>query len=273
VSADGDLDRLYELPPDEFVAARNHLASELRAEKRRDEAAAVAALRRPTAAAWALNQVARREPRLIEDALSAGDALRAATDAAVAGDASKLRRATAADRAATDAVADAAVAAGGRADARQQMAATLRAAVLDDEVADALRRGVLTADHDASGFGFGAGPDLTVVRSPTRAERAAATKAAPSAVPTKAAKPAGTATTTKAERDAARLAAKEAEERARDERRRRAALAEQLTRLERKAKRLAQVADRAEEAARDARAAADAAAAELGAARDDASES
>src|SRR4051794_33762768 len=54
---DPEVDSLLTVPPDEFVAARNALAKSLRAAGRKQEAAAVAALRRPTAVDWALNMV------------------------------------------------------------------------------------------------------------------------------------------------------------------------------------------------------------------------
>jgi hypothetical protein len=50
---DPSVDRLYELPLDEFVAARDALAKE-----RKDPA--VKKLRKPTVPAWAVNQLARR---------------------------------------------------------------------------------------------------------------------------------------------------------------------------------------------------------------------
>jgi hypothetical protein len=264
VTIDDDVDRLYELAPEAFVGARNDLVRALRAEKRRDEASAVAALRRPSAAAWALNQVARREPALVDRALEAGAALKAATDAAVAGDASALRTAASEDRAASDAAIDAAIAVLGRPDARQQVAATLRAAVLDDTVAEQLRRGVLTADHDASGFGFGsAAPAPKASRAAAKTAKSEKAATAPKASTASKLPKADRA----AEQAAARAAAREAEERARDERRRRKAHEAELARLQQRVTRLAKAADRADAAAREAREAADRAVAELEAAR------
>ena len=59
---DAALDRLYGLPAEDFTAARDALAKELRGAKRRDEADAVKQRRRPTAPAAAINQLARLEP-------------------------------------------------------------------------------------------------------------------------------------------------------------------------------------------------------------------
>ena len=52
-------DELYGLPPGEFTEARDALVKRLRADKERDLANQVKGLRRPTVAAWALNQLVR----------------------------------------------------------------------------------------------------------------------------------------------------------------------------------------------------------------------
>src|SRR3954449_4685077 len=70
--------RLYGLPLDRFTAERNALAAELSSDGDRDAAAAVKALRKPSAAAWAANQLVRAEPDLVEALLGAGGELRQA---------------------------------------------------------------------------------------------------------------------------------------------------------------------------------------------------
>ncbi len=76
---DDALDALYELPLEEFTAARNSLAKRLRDEGVATTAAEVAALKKPNLAAWAINQVARSRRddirRLFEirDELERGD--------------------------------------------------------------------------------------------------------------------------------------------------------------------------------------------------------
>src|SRR3546814_15043960 len=52
------------------------------------------------------------------------------------------------------------------------MSATLRAAAVDEDVADQLRRGVLADDHEASGFGFATG--FEVGEAPSRPRKAPA---------------------------------------------------------------------------------------------------
>ncbi|HEY9559126.1 MAG TPA: hypothetical protein VIR58_20485, partial [Acidimicrobiales bacterium] len=166
-------DDLYTLDPSEFVTARNALAKQMRKEGRREDASAVAKLRRPPATAWALNITAREHPDLVVDALEAGQELRAATEAAVGGDASGLRSATASERAAADRLLSAASAhLGDGREGRERMSATLRAAAVDEDVADQLRRGVLADDHEASGFGFATG--FEVGEAPSRPRKAPA---------------------------------------------------------------------------------------------------
>lgn len=65
------LDTLFSTSPDAFVAARNALVKRLRAAKRRDDATAVAALRKPPRAVWALNHLALSDDPHLADLLDA----------------------------------------------------------------------------------------------------------------------------------------------------------------------------------------------------------
>src|SRR4051794_7646421 len=96
------VDELYGLGLDEFVPRREALAKRLRADGRREEAAEVAALRKPSVAAWAANQAIRSQPRAARELWSAGDDLIAAHEAIIAGKKSgdALRAATTRHRAA-----------------------------------------------------------------------------------------------------------------------------------------------------------------------------
>ena len=60
-----ELDTLFSTLPAAFVQARNALAKSLKSAGRRDEAAKVAALSRPSPAVWAVNQIARRAPEMV----------------------------------------------------------------------------------------------------------------------------------------------------------------------------------------------------------------
>src|SRR3954451_6494881 len=101
---------LYGLPLEQFVPERDALAKRLRAEKRRDEADEIKALRKPSVAAWAVNQAVRSQPKAARALWDAGDALVAAQDDLLAGrgDAAGLRAADAGERVALDALPDAA---------------------------------------------------------------------------------------------------------------------------------------------------------------------
>src|SRR6185436_5875780 len=86
-----DVDRLYDLGVDEFVAARDELATQLRGAGDREAAAAVRKLRRPTVVAWTLNQLARRHPGEVAGLRGAGRAAVAARRQVMAGDTARFR--------------------------------------------------------------------------------------------------------------------------------------------------------------------------------------
>src|SRR5947208_10683617 len=95
---------LFELDPKDFVAARDQLVRELKASGDKEGAAAVKALKRPTVALWALNQVARQQPDAVDALVAAAADARAAQAAVLDGgkpddlrDALTRRRAAAAD--------------------------------------------------------------------------------------------------------------------------------------------------------------------------------
>ena len=153
---------LYREAPESFIAARDALAERLRADDRDDDAAAVKALRKPTVVAWALNQLADRDPDGMRALLDAGGEVRAAQQAALSskrGAADSLRDATTARRAAvarlaaeaTKALEDDGRASGAHADAVVQ---ALEAASIDADAADALSSGTMERPPAASaGFG------------------------------------------------------------------------------------------------------------------------
>lgn len=72
-----DADRLYGLPLDEFTRERDTLARRLRSDGKRDDAAEVAALRKPVLAAWVVNQLARRRKAEVRELLQAAKAVKA----------------------------------------------------------------------------------------------------------------------------------------------------------------------------------------------------
>lgn len=103
---------LYGLPPSEFTAARNTLATLLKGTGEADDALAAKAiggLRRPKVSEFALNRLARRQPADIRRFIDAVAAAQSAQSAAIGGDAAALREATRELRQANAAIADAAV--------------------------------------------------------------------------------------------------------------------------------------------------------------------
>src|SRR3954470_423233 len=109
MAADG-ADDLYGLALDAFVPERDALAKRLRAEGDRAAADDVKALRKPSVAAWAVNQAVRSQSKAARALWDAGDALVAAQDDLLAGrgGAAGLRAAAEGERAALDALLEAA---------------------------------------------------------------------------------------------------------------------------------------------------------------------
>jgi hypothetical protein len=153
-------DELFGLPPEEFVAARDELARRLRREGEAEAAKRVKALRRPPLSAWAVNQLARGPEGGLGELLAAGERLRAAHQAALAGEgAAELRAAAKAEREVVAALVLAALELLREAGhptteaTRDRVAATLHAAAASPEAAELVGGGRLTADLDPSGFG------------------------------------------------------------------------------------------------------------------------
>ena len=87
---DRRIDELYQLPPADFTAARNALAKTLTG----DAARQVKALKKPSAVAWAVNQVFWRARPAYDALMNAGHALRTAQIAALKGRKADVRAAT-----------------------------------------------------------------------------------------------------------------------------------------------------------------------------------
>lgn len=71
------LDELYGVAPSDFVATRNRLVDEAKADNP-DLAAELKGLRKPTVVAWLLNRVAREEPEVVGALLDLGQRMRSA---------------------------------------------------------------------------------------------------------------------------------------------------------------------------------------------------
>src|SRR3569832_2384881 len=78
-------DELLAAPWEGFVETRGKLADELARAGKRDDSRALKKIRRPTASAWATNQVVRRARPAVDRYLAASDELRARQAALVGG--------------------------------------------------------------------------------------------------------------------------------------------------------------------------------------------
>jgi hypothetical protein len=154
-------DELYGLSPAEFTKARDELAKELREEGRRDVAREVKSLRKPTLAAWALNQLVRHRRKDVERLLAAGRELREAQEELVAsGDRSGFQDAAAEERRLVAELARDAASLAGEAGVgatqglEEKLVATLHAAALDEDTAAELKAGRVVRERQAvAGFG------------------------------------------------------------------------------------------------------------------------
>jgi hypothetical protein len=177
VDLDAEIDRLYGVPLDEFVADRDALTKQLTRAGERESAARVKALRKPTVGAWALNQALRRRRKERDALLATAERLRSAQEALLAGgDPGELREATREERALTSTLADSAEAIASEAGKsgpalRDRVRATLHAAALDPEARAELEVGRFTREREAVGLGaFGAAPTAPTP-APTRQKR------------------------------------------------------------------------------------------------------
>ena len=142
-------DRLYGLPFEDFIPERDARARELRKAGEKEAAAEVAKLPKPGQVAWAANQLARGGA---DELLEAGEALREAQLGG--GGREALRAATAAERAAVDALVRSAPKPGGRAlsrAARDRLRALLGAVARDESVREAFVAGRLVDEPSAGG--------------------------------------------------------------------------------------------------------------------------
>ncbi len=174
-------DDLYGLPLDRFIPERKALAKALRGERRREEAAETEKLRKPSAAAWAVNQLVRTQGRAVSELFDAGDAVRSAQSdvLAGAGDARALREAGTRERNVVSALVE--TARGLLSDDGHELSATtlervsdtLHAAALDDASRARVRDGRLERELQHIGLGLGEAP-AAAPPAPAKKPKAAA---------------------------------------------------------------------------------------------------
>jgi hypothetical protein len=189
VSLDDDLDDLYGVAPEEFTARRKELAAAAKKRGDADDAKALAGARKPTAAAWVVNQLVRADPSAPTRLSDLSEGLRAAHAEM---DGPRIRELTTAQRKFVHELVrsafDAADIADPSAAMRDDVTNTLQAAIADPEVAERLGR--LAKAEQFSGFGdfggFAAGvPEAATKASKSSPAKAASAKATPAASRTK----------------------------------------------------------------------------------------
>jgi DNA repair exonuclease SbcCD ATPase subunit len=164
-ATDEVIQRLYEAPPDGFVAARTAAIEEARKAGDKTTAKRLAALKKPTVAAWVVNLLALRRPDLIDELVDLSAALREA-QRGLQGNA--LRELTAQRRQVVSALVGAAR------DLAQaevpsvklplgEVEATLTAALAEPEIAAQVRTGRLIRAATYAGFGEVPRPRLRLV--------------------------------------------------------------------------------------------------------------
>jgi hypothetical protein len=160
-AVDRAADELYGAALDEFVNRRDELARELRASGDREAAEQVKRLPKPTAPAWAINQLVRARPDEVAHLLRAGEHLRRVQDWLLRREAepADLRAAVESERAAVGGLvggaADILTRAGraARGDVLERIGETLHAAAADEEIRAEVEQGRLARDRAAVGLG------------------------------------------------------------------------------------------------------------------------
>ena len=163
------VDELYSADPDSFMERRSALSAA--AKKSGDPAGAkqIAALRKPTRSAFTVNLLARPDPDAVAELLDLGSQLR---DAERSVDAKQIRELTTRRRRLVDGLTKRAFdildERSPSSAIRDEVVSTLTAALADEDVADQLADGTLVKPARWEGFGFGGGPDLSLVPPPAK---------------------------------------------------------------------------------------------------------
>lgn len=198
-SLDDEMRRLYQLPLGEFTAVRNALAKQLQKQGDGEAADQVKALPKPSASAWAVNQLFAREEERMRALLAAGERARKALQHTLTvGDAEALREALQEEREQRDQLRHSAagILSEDRAPGQailDRVTVNLDALALSPGAAEEAARGWLSQDLEPPGFEVLAGlqfaaphPDrrgLRLVPALPAEKRPAAKKPAAKAVP------------------------------------------------------------------------------------------
>jgi hypothetical protein len=167
---DGDLlqeavAELYSSDPDEFVERRGTLVARAREAGQAPAAKQIAALRKPTRSAWVVNRLVRADPGVTAELAGLGDELRAAQGSL---DGAAIRELSQRRRELIESLVRRAFSVAGvtapPAGARDEVTATLGAALADPQFAGTLADGTLVRAVQAEGFAAVGPPSLTLVR-------------------------------------------------------------------------------------------------------------
>jgi hypothetical protein len=155
-----ELDRLFHGPLERFTAARNELAKSLRSDGKGEASDWVKSLKKPTRAAWLVNQLAARKPKEVAKLLEVGGELRRGQEEMLAGspDREALRKAGRREQEVVDSLIRTAEAIGREhkigSTVLDRVNETLRAAAGDPEVARAIELGRLEREQRAISIGL-----------------------------------------------------------------------------------------------------------------------
>jgi hypothetical protein len=159
---------LFEVPLEEFTAARNALSRKLRDAGEAEEAKRIAALRKPSKALWLINQLTRRAPKELQALIEATLRIRNAQEKGLAGD--EVREAMREQRAALGALTALAEPA-----LQRRVHDTLQAAAMAEP--EALKEGRLEQELQPAGFEALLASGLSALQQPPP-KQATAPKAA-----------------------------------------------------------------------------------------------
>lgn len=158
------VEELYSCPTGEFTTRRKVLSVAARSSGDRELAAQIAALRKPTLSADTLNRLVRAAPEAMDELLTLGSELRTAEKAL---DAAALRALSGRRRSLVNDLAQLAFEiteqATPSASTKEEVVATLNAALADGEVAERLMSGSLVTQARWDGFGSSSLPELAAV--------------------------------------------------------------------------------------------------------------
>ncbi|HET7477403.1 MAG TPA: hypothetical protein VFJ97_15445 [Dermatophilaceae bacterium] len=148
--------RLYAVPPEAFIALRSELVAQAKAADDRALSSRIGGLRKPSAAAWAVNLMVRERPGEVAALLDLGGRLRRAQARGAGDQLRELGRERTRILGETTEMAAAAAASRGHPlspAARRELAETLTAAVSSAAAAEAVASGALTRALSYAGLG------------------------------------------------------------------------------------------------------------------------